>query len=255
MTYKSVGIIGAGIIGNAVFDYLKGLSDLHVEYVLVADKKEVTSRPELAKIAIDDMAQTLARRVDLVIEAATPSVVRAVASQILAQSDFCAFSCSALAEAQVENEIWSASERSGRRFILPHGAILGLDGLVDGRAFIESVTVTTIKNGESLGQDAQSEGVVFEGTTRQACAAFPRNVNVHAAIALAGLGFDQTRSIVIADPNTSCMKHNISVRGPGLEWEISVSSTSLGGVSGSYTPQSAVGSIRRLLGNPPIFNV
>ena len=232
MAYRTIGLIGAGIIGSAIFDYLKGLSDIRVEYVLVADKEDVSSRPDLAKIAIDDITQTLSRPVDLVIEAAAPSVVQAVASRILARSDFCAFSCSALADARVEEEIWSTGRTSGRRFILPHGAILGLDGLVDGRASIDSVTVSTIKNGASLGQDASSEGVIFDGTTREACGAFPRNVNVHAAIALAGLGFDRTRSIVIADPGTSDMKHNISVRGPGLEWEISVKSNSLGGVSG-----------------------
>lgn len=106
--------------------------------------------------------------------------------------------------------------------------------------------MTTTKNGASLGTDASARGVLFEGSTREACARFPRNVNVHAALAIAGIGFDRTRSVVVANPETRQMRHQVQVFGQGFEWDISVSSTTLGGVSGAYTPKSAIGSIQRL---------
>lgn len=173
---------------------------------------------------------------------------------ILSASDLCGFSCSALADSAVETALRSAAVRSGRRFFVPHGAILGLDGLLDGRGQIEKIVVTTTKNGTSLGQAADAEGTLFDGSTRDACVRFPRNVNVHAAVAFAGIGFDRTRSIVVADPATKAMRHHIAVSGKGLEWEISVSSQSLGGVTGSYTPNSAIGSLKRILGKEPFLN-
>ncbi|MDI7258797.1 MAG: DUF108 domain-containing protein, partial [Thermodesulfobacteriota bacterium] len=63
------------------------------------------------------------------------------------------------------------------------------------------------------------------------------------------LGFDRTRSIVVADPKTSQMTHEIHVKGTGLEWNIRISSRSLGGVTGSYTPESAAMTVRRILAN------
>ena len=73
-------------------------------------------------------------------------------------------------------------------------------------------------------------------------------MNVHAAVALAGIGFDRTVSRVVAEPGKKTMEHHIHVEGQGLEWDIRVASQSLGGVSGAYTPRSAVGTVRRILG-------
>lgn len=77
--------------------------------------------------------------------------------------------------------------------------------------------------------------------------AYPRNVNVHATVALAGLGFDRTRSAIISDPAVHTNSHKILVDGEGIHFELNVSSFANGGVTGKYTPYSAVGSLRRVL--------
>ena len=77
---------------------------------------------------------------------------------------------------------------------------------------------------------------------------FPRNVNVHAAVALAGIGFDRTRSKITADPSVDTNTHIIHLAGDGIDFEIRVSSFSEGGVSGKYVPLSACGSLDRVLG-------
>lgn len=255
MKYRSIGIIGAGVIGKSLFDYVSNLEGVKVAYVLVSDRSKYLQHGSMTGVLIDDAAEAMQRKPDLVLEAATPALLSTLGTDILAYSDLCGFSCSALADQALEAAMDVAARKSGRRLFVPHGAVLGLDGLLDGRAQIENVVITTTKSGASLGQAADASGTLFDGSTREACIRFPRNVNVHAAVAFAGIGFDRTRSVVVADPQTKAMRHHIAVSGKGLEWEISVSSQSLGGVTGSYTPASAVGSLKRILGEDPFVNV
>ncbi|AYD03640.1 aspartate dehydrogenase (plasmid) [Neorhizobium sp. NCHU2750] len=248
MSYRSVGIIGAGVIGKNLFKYVRGLKGVDVAYILVTDKSKYAGNAELAPLLTDDAELALARKADLVVEAATPAVLKELGPHLLVDSDVCGFSCSALADQSFDAAMRTVAGERGHRFFVPHGAVLGLDGLRDGRDQIEKVVITTTKSGASLGQPADARGTLFDGSTRQACEQFPRNVNVHAAVAFAGIGFDRTRSIVVADPDTKAMRHHIAVSGQGLDWEISVTSQSLGGVTGSYTPASAMGSLRRIFG-------
>jgi aspartate dehydrogenase len=242
-----VGIIGAGTIARAIIEDLQASGAADVCYVLTSRSgRERPSR--LANVPwLTNPDEAVARPVDLVIEAAVPEIFARLAPAVLEHSDFCGFSCTALADPMLEAAVRDATAKSGRRLYVPHGAILGLDGLVDGRDVLERVVITTTKSGKSFGLDPGASGVVFEGSTRDACRRFPRNVNVHAAIALAGLGFDKTRSRIVAVPNEPRMRHTIEVSGPGLEWTIQVASQSLGGVTGSYTLASAAGSVRRII--------
>ena len=106
------------------------------------------------------------------------------------------------------------------------GAIAGLDGVrgaVVGR--VDSVTLTTRKPPKGLagapyvverGIDLDAlteETVIFEGTAREACKGFPTNVNVSAALSLAGVGPDRTRVRIIAVPGGRFNQHRIEVRG------------------------------------------
>ncbi|WP_159587693.1 aspartate dehydrogenase domain-containing protein [Chelativorans xinjiangense] len=247
-----VGVIGAGAIGQAILEELRSRPDVEIAFVLVRNAGKRGDQGLAAGILISDAEEALRRPVDLVIEAAMPEIVARLAPVTLAGADFCAFSSTALADRATEDAVLEAAHASGRRFYVPHGAVLGLDGIGDGCGLIESVTITTIKSGKSLGVDPDAEGVLYEGSARGACHRFPRNVNVHAAVSLAGLGFDQTVSRIVAVPGQAEMMHQIEVTGPGLNWDLRISSRSLGGVTGAYTPRSAVGSVRRILGGEGI---
>ena len=52
---------------------------------------------------------------------------------------------------------------------------------------------------------------VFEGTAREGAAGFPANVNVAAALGLAGIGPDRTRLEIWADPGLDRNTHRIVV--------------------------------------------
>lgn len=242
-----VGIIGAGTIGQAIFAYIQSSGAAEVDYFLVSDARKKRDFDTGKSLVLDDEKAALGRKVDLLIEAAMADNVRKMAPLALKDSDFCAFSCTALADAGTEAAITAACAASGRSFYVPHGAVLGLDGIRDGRDLIDSITITTTKSGKSMGLEEHVEGVVFDGSARDVCSRFPRNVNVHAAIAIAGIGFDRTRSQVVAKPELKENIHRIEVKGKGFEWGIDVTSRSLGGVTGSYTPLSAVGSLKRIL--------
>ncbi|QTD94929.1 aspartate dehydrogenase domain-containing protein [Burkholderia anthina] len=242
-----VGIIGAGAIARIIIDDLRRADIADIDYVLTSSTGR--ERPALPADVrwLTDAEEALARRVDLVVEAAMPDVFARFAPTVLEHADFCGFSCTALSDPALEAAVRDVTATSGRRLHVPHGAIFGLDGLSDGRDALESVVITTTKSGKSFGLDPDTSGVIFDGTTRDACQRFPRSVNVHAAIALAGLGFDRTHSRIVAVPNEPRMQHRIEVTGPGLAWDVHVASQSLGGVTGAYTPVSAAGSVRRII--------
>lgn len=256
MAVRRIGIIGAGVIGQSVYREIVASGLGEVAYVLVSAVRPRAGMPDAFNAAMTaDIEQALSQPVDLVVEAAHPEVLSSIAGRVLERGDLCGFSCAALARPETEEVIARTTRRAGTRFYLPHGAVLGLDGLADGRDSIDEVRITTVKSDLGLGLPSGSSGVMFDGPTRQACLRFPRNVNVHAALAMAGIGFDRTRSVIVAEPGLAEMRHRIEVRGAGMAWDISVSSRSLGGVSGAYTPRSAAGSVRRILGGSGVLNV
>ncbi len=238
--YTKIGVIGSGKIGGNILSHIHADGELKLTFVLdpVADPANWDGVP--AEIFVTDAEAALERPVDLVIEAAMPKVLAELAPRFLQSAAFCGFSCTTFADPAIEQAVRGACEKSGHVFFVPHGAMLALDGIGDGRALLDNVTITPTKSGPSLRLDADASGLLFEGSTR--------NVNVHATIALAGIGFDKTVSRVIAAPGQETMEHHVEVSGTGLHWDLKISSRSLGGVTGAYTPHSAIGSIRRLLG-------
>ncbi len=123
-------------------------------------------------------------------------------------------------------EIMEQSRQTGCRLYLPSGAIAGLDGIKSasvGR--ITHVTHTTrkppgglegapylVERGISLA-GLKEEKEVFSGSAREACRGFPANVNVTAAVSLAGIGPDQTRVRIFAVPGQARNCHDIDVEG------------------------------------------
>jgi aspartate dehydrogenase len=113
--------------------------------------------------------------------------------------------------------------RRGRgRITVPTGALVGLDAVgAAGEGRIRSVHLKTRKPVASLagapGLDLDLDGIeepvqVFSGSARGAAKGFPANLNVSVALALAGIGPDETEVEIWADPTVTRNTHTIEVR-------------------------------------------
>ncbi|MBO5161585.1 MAG: DUF108 domain-containing protein [Lachnospiraceae bacterium] len=237
-----IGLLGCGKIGGMLLaDILQGEKHqvTFIQDPFCGDQGQI---PVVSKADPRLLEQT-----DLVIETATADVLKENIALILKYCDLMLFSVTAFSEDAFYEEVKRLMEKYHHKVYLPHGAILGVDGIADGRQLITSVDITTTKNPKSLGREDTEKTVVYEGCTRGACQAYPRNVNVHATVALAGIGFDRTHSRIISDPSVSTNTHVIRVEGEGIHFELTISSFSTGGVTGKYTPYSAVASMHKVL--------
>lgn len=245
---KKIGLAGFGFIGSYLYEHLKDNNDIVVEAVWEPQTEKTTSLNR--QLLCEDLNDLGSRPLDLIVEAAHADVVKDLWPRIHSGANLMISSMTSLSDPEFRSRMEEEARLHDQKIFLPHGAVLGLDGLRDGRSLLDSVSITTTKHPRNLGL-AESDGmdpeVVFEGSTLEACKKFPRNVNVHAAIALAGLGFENTRSVVIADPGTNKMFHRIEVKGRGLSWNLEVESFSAGKVTGSYTPESLFQSLVNIL--------
>lgn len=242
---KKIAFLGGGKIGRNMMKYVQETAKAEIAFVydpFLADV-DINGVPVVSAIE-----EKMFEGLDVVIECANAEVVTQFILPALKYTNFMPFSMTAFREDELRESAKAAAKEYGHTVFLPHGAILGLDGIFDGRSELTEVSIETIKNPASLGRSDTEYTVVYEGSTRKATELYPRNVNVHAAIALAGIGFDDTRSKIISDPAVSTNTHLIHLVGKGIDFTIRVSSFSEGGVTGKYTPLSACGSIDRVLG-------
>lgn len=124
---------------------------------------------------------------------------------------------------------------SGARIIVPTGALLGLDAVrAAAEGPVESVTLETRKppNGLVGAPYLQKNGIdvtglthpllVFDGNALDAAAGFPANVNVAAALALAGIGPARTKVRIWADPTLTRNVHIIEVEAAAARFSMRI---------------------------------
>ena len=161
---------------------------------------------------------------DLVVEASTQAHLQEIAPKALgAGRDLVVLSCGGL----LGRQDWVKLAEANRcRILVPSGAIVGLDGVKGARiGEITAVTMETRKPPAGLAgapwiaeqkidlAAITTETLVFEGPATGACRAFPANVNVLAALSLAGIGPERTRTKIYCVPGLTMNRHRIEVRG------------------------------------------
>jgi aspartate dehydrogenase len=100
------------------------------------------------------------------------------------------------------------------KIYLPSGAVCGIDGVLAASIEkLDSVTLVTTKSPVSLGRSVEDRTIIFKGTAREAVKEFPRNINVAACLSLAGVGFDETKVEIVADPVETRINHKILAHG------------------------------------------
>ena len=92
---------------------------------------------------------------------------------------------------------------------------------------------------------------VFDGTAAQVAIGFPANVNVAAALGLAGIGADQTKLEIWADPRLTRNTHTIKVDADSARFEMTIENvqTEENPGTGEITALSVIACLRRLI-NP-----
>src|SRR5262249_38080046 len=92
---------------------------------------------------------------------------------------------------------------------------------------------------------------VFEGSAREAAKGFPANLNVAAALSLAGIGPDRTRLEIWADPHLTRNTHRIILESDAARLDMAIESVpSANPRTGRITAQSVIAALRRL--NSPL---
>jgi len=221
-----VGMIGCGNIGADLCIALQR-GTIPAEVVALTDidasRAAVLSRTFRLNAKICGLDENAACADFLVECAATYAVKGVVEAAIREHKDCLIRSVGGLMDCP---ELLDRARENGVQIRVPSGALCGLDGI---RAAMEAglhmVTITTRKPPKGLeGAPYLVENkidltnltepmVVFEGSAREACKAFPKNVNVAAALSFAGIGPDQTQVRIIADPNATLNSHEIVAEG------------------------------------------
>lgn len=258
---KKIGLIGYGRIGSYLF--LKTMEDSELEisfiYEIITEKTVGINDSILVKDSEDLSKKT----VDLVVEAADFRAVKSFAPEVLKQNDMLILSATALADEKLSDKLKRICKENATKMYIPHGALLGMDGLQDARDIIDDISIETRKNPRNIDfsfthkfkQEDITEGtILYDGPTRGACKLFPRNVNSHAVVAISGIGFDKTKSTLIADPNLCMAKHHVIAKGKNTVLEIKRSSM-IKGVTGEYTLASVYGTMRRILSEKDVINI
>ena len=213
------GIVGMGVIGSHIAKAIdNGIAGVALAGVHVRTPARAGGFPAYP---LDE----LIRRSDLVVEAATQAALLEFGPAVLsAGKDLMVLSVGGLVGVLDE---WAAlASARGCRILVPSGAIAGLDGVKGAReGAITSVTMETRKPPRGLAGapfiaeqridlDAiAEETLIFEGPATRAVKAFPANVNVVAALSLAGIGPEATRIRIFAVPGLERNQHRITIEG------------------------------------------
>ena len=223
---QSIGIIGCGAIGQALLRAVDS-GRLNVAVAGVTSRNEDRAHEFLGSLDSPPPyldRQELISRSDLVVETAGGHVVPELAKETFAAGkDLMVISIGALLD---NPGIIEEARHTGCRLLAPSGAIAGLDGIKSACAGqVDHVTMVSrkppaslegaphlVENGISL-DGLEEELEVFSGTAREAVKGFPANLNVSAAVSLAGLGPDKTQVKMVAVPGLERNCHDIEVVG------------------------------------------
>lgn len=148
----------------------------------------------------------------LIVECAGQGAVVEYGPAVLASGiNLMIISTGALADDDLRGRMMAEAEAGSARMLLPAGAIAGLDGLGALRiGGLDTVTYTSIKPpGAWRGTPAEEavdlgsiteQTTIFSGPAADAARLYPKNANLAATVALAGLGLQKTQVTLIADP-------------------------------------------------------
>jgi aspartate dehydrogenase len=257
-----VGIGGLGTIGLPVARWLAtGPPGLRLVAVSARNRERAAERLSDLGIAVPVIpAGALADQADVVIECMPAAAFDAVAlPAVEAGRILVALSAGALLD---RLSLVETARRTGARIIVPSGAVLGLDAVrAAAQGTIRSVKMITRKPPQSLAGSPYLEqhrislvGLtepvrVFAGTAREGARGFPANVNVAAALGMAGIGPDATSLEIWADPALTRNTHRIEVEADSARFSMTIEGVPSedNARTGKLTPLSVIACLKGLV--------
>ena len=217
-----IGLIGFGGIAESVLEKLNDEVEggPNLAGILV---REAAGRPEQLPF-VTELDQLISTRPRVIAECASHQAVQRYGESILrAGVDLIVVSIGALADPALSDRLRTAASDTGSKLICPSGAIGAVDALSSARlGGLERVRYRSRKPPRAWkGTPAEDAfdldqltvpQVIYQGYARQAALLYPRNTNAAAAVAFAGLGFEDTEVELIADPTVSGNIHEIDVQ-------------------------------------------
>jgi len=257
-----VAVGGFGAIGKVLAEALdNGIEGLSLAAVSARDTARAEkAMAEFARPAPVMPLDRLWEEADIVVECVPAKHLRAIAEPALANGrTLVTLSCGALLD---NFDLLDLARAHGGRILVPTGALIGLDA-VQAAALgggIRSVQMITRKPPSGLDgapylvehaidvSGLNTAKLVFTGNAREAARGFPANVNVAAALALAGLGPERTMIEIWADPAVNRNIHRIEVEADAARFSMQIENVpSLENPrTGRLTPLSVIALLRKL---------
>src|SRR6266403_244291 len=230
-----IAVAGLGAIGTRVVEALdRGMDGLVLTAVSVQNPEKHRSR--LASLTTTPAVlpiEALVDVADIVIECAPSKLVRSIVAPFVGCGKTAVvLSAGALLD---HEDLIELAKQNGGQIVVPTGALIGLDAVTAAAVGkIQSVRMVTRKPILGLAgapyiveNNIDIERIteplrIFEGTAREAAKGFPANLNVAVALSLAGIGPDQTRLEIWADPALTRNVHRIEVESDSARFSMSI---------------------------------
>lgn len=258
MSYR-VAIGSLGTIGLQVARKLdEGIEGLTLAAVTANNRERAREKVAGFKTPPSVVApEELAAAADIIVECAPAAIFREIAEPAIeAGRKLMPLSVGALLS---HWDLVDRAKETDAKILVPSGALLGLDAVrAASEGEFEGVTMVTRKPPAGLAgaphlidnhidiENLTEPKLVFEGTARDGAKGFPANVNVAAALSLAGPGPDNTALQIWADPTIDRNTHTIKVAASSASFEMKMLSipTTEKPATGRIVALSVIASLR-----------
>jgi aspartate dehydrogenase len=257
----NVGIVGLGSIGTEVAKALiKGVENFSLYGVVSRSRENALKRISNLDqdIKIYDL-ENLIQNCDVIIDCAPKEAFRDIACKCINQRKIL---ITVSGSGILDNlDLEALAKKNKTQIILATGAILGLDALrAASESKINKVKMITRKPPNALlsapfviNNSINLEGLlepklIFKGSATEGAKVFPANVNVAAAVGLAGIGANKTELEIWADPSLDRNTHKVEVDADSAVFQMSIQNvqTPENPGTGKITGLSVVACLRAL---------